>query len=49
MRISGMPSGNYAISVNGSPVSTFSGSDQEQIVRVPLPSGKDAAVSIARR
>ncbi|HKD29367.1 MAG TPA: DUF5695 domain-containing protein [Xanthobacteraceae bacterium] len=49
MRISGMPSGNYAISVNGSPVSTFSGSDQEQIVRVPLPSGEDAAVSIARR
>lgn len=49
MRISGMPSGNYAISVNGKSVATFSGSDQEQIVRVPLPSGEDAAVTIARR
>jgi Family of unknown function (DUF5695) len=49
MRIGGMPSGNYAISVNGSQVANFSGSDQEQIVRVPLPSGEDAAVTIARR
>src|SRR5204863_128354 len=36
MRISGMPTGNYTISVNGSQVATFSGSDKEQIVRVPL-------------
>jgi hypothetical protein len=49
IRVNGMPSGAYAISVNGSRVATFSGSDQEQIVRVPLPSGEDAAVSIARR
>jgi hypothetical protein len=49
MRISGMPSGNYAISVNGSQVTTFSGSDKEQIINVPLPSGADAAVTIARR
>ena len=49
MRISGMPSGNYAISVNGSQVATFSGSDQEQIVQVPLPTAQDAAVTIARR
>jgi hypothetical protein len=49
MRISGMPSGNYAISLNGKQVATFSGSDKEQIVRVPLPSGDDAAVTIARR
>jgi hypothetical protein len=49
MRMSGMPSGNYAISVNGSQVATFSGGDQEQIIRVPLPSREDAAVIIARR
>ena len=49
MRISGLPSGNYAISVNGARVATFSGSDKEQIVPVPLPSGQDAAVTIARR
>jgi hypothetical protein len=49
IRISGMPSGNYALSVNGRPAATFTGSDQEQIVRVPLPSGEDAAVTIARR
>ena len=48
MRISGMPSGTYAISVNRSPVATFSGSDQEQIIRVPLPSGENGAVAIAR-
>jgi hypothetical protein len=49
VRISGMPSGNYVISVGGSQVATFSGSDQEQIVRIPLGSGADAAVTIARR
>jgi hypothetical protein len=49
MRISGMPSGNYTISVDGKQAATFSGSDQEQIIRVPLPSGEDAAVTIARR
>ena len=49
MRISGMPAGNYAISVNGSQVAQFSGSAQEQIVHVPLPSGDDAAVTIARQ
>jgi hypothetical protein len=49
MRISGMPSGNYAISVNGGQVATFSDSEREQIIQVPLPSGQDAAVSIARR
>jgi len=48
MRISGMPSGTYAISVNGSPVGTFPGSDREQIMRVPLPAGEDAAVTIRR-
>jgi hypothetical protein len=47
-RISGMPSGNYAIFVNLRQVAIFSGSDQEQIIRVPLPSGEDAAVTIAR-
>ena len=49
MRISGAPSGNYAISVNGRQVATFSGSDKEQIVQVPLPAAGDAAVTIARR
>jgi hypothetical protein len=49
LRISGMPSGNYAISVNGSQAATFSGSDQEQILRIPLRSGTDAAVTITRR
>ena len=49
MRIRGMPSGTYAISVNGSSVVTFSGSDQEQIIRLPLPSGENAAVTIARQ
>src|SRR5262249_45017332 len=49
LRISGMPAGNYSISVNGGQVATFSGSDQEQIVPVPLPTGQDAAVTIARR
>ncbi len=49
LRISGMPSGNFAISINGSRVATFSGSDQEQIIRVPLPSSADAAVTIAPR
>jgi hypothetical protein len=49
MRISGMPSGDYAISVNGSRAATFSGSDKEQPIRVALPSGEDAAVTIARR
>jgi hypothetical protein len=49
MRISGMPSGNYAVSVDGSQVATFSGSDTEQIIGVPLPSGADASVTIARR
>ena len=49
LRISGMPSGNYAISVNGGAVATFAGTDQEQIVRVPLPSSGDAAVTIAAR
>ena len=47
--MSGMPFGNYAILVNGTPVVMFPGSDQEQIVRVPLPSGEDAAIGIARR
>jgi hypothetical protein len=49
MRISGLPSGNYAISVNGQQAVTFSGSDKEQILQVPLPTGTDAAVTIARR
>jgi isopentenyl phosphate kinase len=49
MRISGMPSGNYAIAVNGARVVTFSGSDQEQILHIPLGSGADAAMSITRR
>ena len=49
MRVSGLPSGNYAISINGSQVATFSGSDNEQIIRVPVPSGEDAGVIIARR
>ena len=49
IRIGGLPSGNYAISVNGGQVATFSGSDQEQIIPVALPSGQDAAVTIARR
>ena len=49
VRISGMPSGNYAISVNGTRVAAFSGSDQEQIVAIPLRSAADAAVTIARR
>jgi hypothetical protein len=49
MRISGLPVGTYAISVDRRQVASFSGSDQEQIVRVPLPSGEDAAVTIARR
>ena len=49
IRISGMPAGNYAISIGGSQVSTFSGSDQEQIVRIPIRSAADAAVTIARR
>ena len=49
MRISGIPSGNYAVSVNGSQVATFSGSDKEQIVQVPLPGATDAAVTITRR
>ena len=49
IRINGMPSGAYAISVNGRQAATFSGSDQEQIVRVPLTSGEDAAVTIDRR
>ncbi len=49
LRISGMPSGNYAISVNGSAAARFAGSDEEQIVRVPLPSGGDASVTIVRR
>jgi len=44
-----MPSGNYAISVNGRAAGAFSGSEQEQMVRIPLPSGEDAAVRIARR
>lgn len=49
MRIRGMPSGSYAISVNGNQVATFSDSDKEQIVQVPLPTGADAAVTIMRR
>jgi len=49
MRISGMPGGDYAISVNGGQVATFSNSDKEQIIQVPLPTGQDAAVTIARR
>jgi hypothetical protein len=49
MRISGMPPGNYAISVNGGQVATFSNSDKEQIIQVSLPSGGDAAVTIAQR
>lgn len=49
MRISGLPGGNYAISVDGKQAATFTGSEQEQIVRVPLPSGEDAAVTIARK
>jgi len=49
IRISGIPSGNYTISVNGRGVATFSNSDREQLVQVPLPSGADAAVTIARR
>jgi hypothetical protein len=49
MRISGMPSGNYAISVNGGQVAAFSSSDQEQLIKVPLLTGEDAAVTIARR
>jgi len=48
LRISGMPAGNYAVSVDGRQAATFSGSDQEQIVRVPLPSGEDSAVTVAR-
>jgi hypothetical protein len=49
LRVSGMPSGTYIVSVNGSPVATFSGSDEEQIVHVRLTSGDDTAVTIARR
>jgi hypothetical protein len=49
VRITGMPSGNYAISVNGTQVATFAGSDQEQIVRIPLRAAADAAVTISRR
>jgi Family of unknown function (DUF5695) len=49
MRISGTPAGNYAVSVNGAQVATFSDSDKERIIEVPLPSGQDAAVTIARR
>lgn len=49
MRISGMPAGAYEISVNGRRAATFSGSEQEQIVKIPLPGAGDAAVTIARR
>ncbi len=49
MRISGMPSGNYAVAVNGRQIATFSGSDKEQIIEVPLPTAQEAAVTIARR
>jgi len=35
--------------VNGTGVANFSGSDQEQVVRLPLASAADAAVTIARR
>ena len=49
MRISGLPSGDYAIGENGTQAARFSASDKEQIVRIPLPSGDDAAVTIARR
>jgi hypothetical protein len=49
MRVSGMPAGNYAISVNGGQVATFSGSDKEQIIPVAVPAAGDAAVTIARR
>jgi hypothetical protein len=44
-----MPAGSYSVSVNGGQVATFSASDKEQIIQVPLPSGDDGAVTIARR
>jgi hypothetical protein len=49
LRIMGMPAGNYAISVNGSQVATFSGSNEEQLIPVALPSAEDTAVTIVRR
>ena len=40
MRISGMPSGNYAISVNGSPAATFSGSARSRTSAFRFPPAK---------
>jgi Family of unknown function (DUF5695) len=49
MRITGLPAGNYAITVDGKQVATAAGSDKEQILHIPLPTAQDAAVMIAKR
>jgi hypothetical protein len=49
LRISGLPAGKYAISVNGREVRSIAAADTEALIQVPLPGSQDAAVTISRR